>query len=48
MNATQFWFSFHMSRCTGCMSCIVACLDQNDPPDNGARFRHVSRIEMGQ
>lgn len=47
MNAKQFGFSFDVSRCTGCMSCIVACLDQNDLPDNGARFRHVSRIEMG-
>ncbi len=47
MNTNQFGFSFDLSRCTGCMSCIVACLDQNDLPDNGARFRHVSRIEMG-
>jgi anaerobic dimethyl sulfoxide reductase subunit B len=47
MNKTQFGFSLDLSRCTGCMSCIVACLDQNDLPDNGSRFRHVSRIEMG-
>ncbi|MBP1731698.1 MAG: hypothetical protein H6Q55_2127, partial [Deltaproteobacteria bacterium] len=43
MNTTQFGFSFDLSRCTGCMSCIVACLDQNDLPDNGSRFRHVSK-----
>jgi len=47
MNTTQLGFSFQVSRCSGCMACIVACFDQNDLPDNGARFRHVSRIEMG-
>ena len=47
MNSTQLGFSFDVSRCTGCMSCIVACLDQNDLPDNGSRFRHVSKIEAG-
>ncbi len=47
MNEKQFAFSFDVSRCTGCMSCIVACLDQNDLPENGARFRHVSKIEIG-
>ncbi len=47
MNTTQFGFSFDLSRCSGCMACIVACLDQNDMPDNGFRFRHVSSIEMG-
>ena len=47
MSATQFGFSFDISRCSGCLSCIVACLDQNDLPDDGSRYRHVSRIEMG-
>jgi anaerobic dimethyl sulfoxide reductase subunit B len=47
MNTTQLGFSFQVSRCSGCMACIVACFDQNDLPDNGSRFRHVSRIEMG-
>ena len=45
MNRPQLGFSFELARCTGCMSCIVACLDQNDLPDNGSRFRHVSKIE---
>lgn len=43
----QLGFFFDVSRCTGCMACIVACLDQNDLPENGARFRHVSKIEVG-
>ncbi len=43
----QLGFSFDVSRCSGCMACIVACLDQNDMPDDGTRFRHVSRIENG-
>lgn len=47
MNTAQLAFSFDLSRCTGCMSCIVACLDQNDLPDNGSRFRHVSKVETG-
>jgi Fe-S-cluster-containing dehydrogenase component len=41
MSTTQLGFSFDVSRCSGCMACIVACLDQNDLPDNGSRFRHV-------
>lgn len=43
----QFGFSFDMSRCSGCMACIVACMDQNDLPGDGSRFRHVTRIETG-
>ncbi len=45
--SVQFGFSFDVSRCSGCMACIVACLDQNDLPGNGSRFRHVSGIEAG-
>ncbi len=45
MTKRQFGFSFDLERCSGCMACIVACLDQNDLPSDGSRFRHVSKIE---
>ena len=44
----QFGFSFNVARCSGCMACIVACLDQNDLPGDGHSFRHVSRLEEGE
>jgi len=43
----QLGFSFNFSRCTGCMSCIVACQDQNDLP-GGVAFRHVIKLEKGK
>ena len=47
MSAPQLGFSFDISRCSGCMACMVACFDQNDMPGDGSTFRHVSKIEMG-
>jgi anaerobic dimethyl sulfoxide reductase subunit B (iron-sulfur subunit) len=47
MTTVQLGFSFDLSRCSGCMACMVACFDQNDMPGNGSTFRHVSRIETG-
>jgi Fe-S-cluster-containing dehydrogenase component len=47
MTTTQLGFSFDLSRCSGCMACMVACFDQNDMPGNGSTFRHVSRIQTG-
>ena len=44
---TQLGFSFDISRCSGCMACIVACMDQNDLPGNGVAFRHVIQLERG-
>ena len=41
----QLGFSFDISRCSGCMACMVACMDQNDLPGNGATFRHVTGLE---
>jgi anaerobic dimethyl sulfoxide reductase subunit B (iron-sulfur subunit) len=41
----QLGFIFNMSRCCGCMSCIVACQDQNDLPPEGPSFRRVVKFE---
>lgn len=44
----QYGFSFDISRCSGCMSCIVACLDENDLPEDSPSFRHVTQLEIGE
>ncbi len=43
----QFGFSFDISRCSGCMACVVACMDQNDLPSEGPSFRQVIQMETG-
>jgi DMSO reductase iron-sulfur subunit len=46
---SQHAFSFDVSRCSGCMACIVACQDQNDfVADDIVAFRHVTRYEEGR
>ena len=40
-------FSFDVSRCSGCMACVVACQDQNDFVAGEVAFRHVTRYEDG-
>ncbi len=46
--APQYAFSFDVSRCSGCMACVVACQDQNDfAADETVAFRHVTRYEAG-
>jgi len=37
-------FGFDPTRCSGCMACVVACLDENDLP-GGHSFRSVIRQE---
>jgi DMSO reductase iron-sulfur subunit len=44
----QLAFSFDISRCSGCMACVVACMDQNDIPGEGTSFRQVTRLEKGE
>ena len=44
----QIGFSFDVTRCSGCMACVVACQDENDLPENGPSFRHVTRVERGE
>lgn len=43
----QLVFSFNVSRCSGCMACIVACQDQNDIVSEGIAFRRVTSLEEG-
>ncbi len=46
MTTTQYAFSFDVSRCSGCMACMVACFDQNDlPGSDDTAFRHVIKVE---
>ena len=44
---TQLGFSFDLSRCSGCLACVVACQDQNDTPDNTQSYRQVIQLEKG-
>ena len=43
--SNQLSFSFDVSRCSGCMACIVACQDQNDFVSDSLAYRHVARHE---
>jgi anaerobic dimethyl sulfoxide reductase subunit B (iron-sulfur subunit) len=44
----ELGFSFDLSRCSGCLACVVACQDQNDIPGDAQSFRQVIQIENGQ
>jgi DMSO reductase iron-sulfur subunit len=44
----QLGFSFDISRCSGCMACVVACMDQNDIPEDGLSYRQLIKLEKGQ
>lgn len=41
-------FSFDVSRCSGCMACVVACQDQNDFVSENIAYRHVTRHETDE
>jgi anaerobic dimethyl sulfoxide reductase subunit B (iron-sulfur subunit) len=43
----QMGFSFDLSRCSGCLACVVACMDQNDIAEDGRSFRQVVKVERG-
>ena len=43
-----YGFSFDVSKCSGCMACVVACQDQNDfASDDAVAFRHETKYEDG-
>jgi anaerobic dimethyl sulfoxide reductase subunit B (iron-sulfur subunit) len=46
--SAQFGFSFDLSRCSGCMACVVACMDQNDIAEDGLSYRQLIKLEKGQ
>ena len=46
--SVQLGFSFDLSRCSGCLACVVACQDQNDIPGNSKSYRQVIKLENGQ
>lgn len=48
MTTQQIVFTFDLTRCSGCMACVVACMDQNDISDDGPSFRQVSQLEKGE
>ncbi len=43
----HYGFSFDPSRCSGCMACVTACMDENDIPGNCTSFRRVVKLEQG-
>ena len=45
MSDSFFRFSFETSRCSGCMACVIACMDQNDLDSPVFSFRQVSSFE---
>lgn len=46
--SSQLAFSFDLSRCSGCMACVVACMDQNDIAGDGLSYRQLVKLEKGQ
>lgn len=43
---SHYGFSFDVSRCSGCMACEVACMDQNDWAGDDVNYRQVTRHEQ--
>ena len=41
----QLGFALDLTRCSGCMACMVACMDENDLPGDRC-FRQVIRSEQ--
>ena len=46
--SAQFGFSFDLARCSGCMACVVACMDENDIAPGGLSYRQLIKLEKGK
>jgi anaerobic dimethyl sulfoxide reductase subunit B (iron-sulfur subunit) len=44
----QMGFYFDQTRCTGCLTCAIACKDWHDIPAGPTRLRQVITIEKGR
>lgn len=44
----QVGFYFDQTRCTGCLTCVVACKDYNNIDAGPASWRRVTTIEKGR
>ena len=45
----EYGLYLDVERCSGCQSCAVACMDQNDiDVDTVGAWRHVYRVERGR
>ena len=46
--SAPFGFSFDLARCSGCMACVVACMDENDIATDGLSYRQLIKLEKGK
>ena len=46
--SAQLGFSFDLARCSGCMACVVACMDENDIEPDGLSYRQLIKLEKGK
>ena len=46
--SVQHGFSFDFARCSGCMACVVACMDENDIDPDGLSYRQLIKLEKGK
>ena len=44
----QLGFYFDQSRCSGCLTCVVACKDWHDIPEGPVSWRRIITTEEGQ
>ncbi|MFC1971324.1 4Fe-4S dicluster domain-containing protein, partial [Chloroflexota bacterium] len=44
----QLGFYFDQSRCSGCLTCVIACLDWHDIPEASASWIKITATEQGQ
>ena len=44
----QIGFFFDQTRCTGCLTCVVACKDWNDIPAGPVAWKTITTVEKGK